>query len=211
MHYLLEFLKQLTDPESIIKYGGLSLLLFVIFAETGLLIGFFLPGDSLVLISGIICASRPELLNINIITLELSLIAAAVLGNVTGYWFGNKVGEKLLRRNDSLIFKKKHIELTQHFYEKNGGKTLIIGRFLPIIRTFAPILAGIIKIDMKKFMLFNITGAILWIGLLSTVGFRFGRVPWVQHHIGYIIIGLIVITMLPLLVIGYKKKEKNAD
>jgi len=212
MHYLLEFLKQLTDPESIIKYGGLSLLLFVIFAETGLLIGFFLPGDSLVLISGIICASRPELLNINIITLELSLIASAVMGNIAGYWFGNKMGEKLLHRNDSLIFKKKHIELTQHFYEKNGGKTLIIGRFLPIIRTFAPILAGIIKIEMKKFMLFNITGAILWIGLLCSIGFRFGRVFWVQQHIGYIIIGLIIITMLPLFIISYKKrKEKKQD
>jgi len=211
MHYLLEFLKQLTDPESIIKYGGLSLLLFVIFAETGLLIGFFLPGDSLVLISGIICASRPELLNINIITLELSLITSAVMGNVAGYWFGNKMGEKLLHRNDSLIFKKKHVELTQLFYEKNGGKTLILGRFLPIIRTFAPILAGMIKIEMKKFMLFNIIGAILWIGLLCTIGFRFGKVLWVQQNIGYIIIGLIIITMLPLLVIGYKKKDKNSN
>jgi membrane-associated protein len=207
MHEILEFLKQLTNPESIIKFGGLTLLLFVIFAETGLFIGFFLPGDSLVLISGIICASRPELLNVNIIVLEASLMAAAILGNVAGYWFGNKMGEKLLRRKDSFLFKRKHIELTQQFYEKNGGKTLIIGRFLPIIRTFAPILAGVIKIDKKKFMLYNAVGAVLWIGLLSTVGYRFGRVTWVQHNIGYIIIVLIIITMLPIVLLGYKRAK----
>ena len=209
MHEALEFLKQLTDPESIIKYGGLSLLLFVIYAETGLLIGFFFPGDSLVLISGIICASRPELLNIHIVVLELSLITAAVLGNITGYWFGNKMGKRLLHRKDSLIFKKSYLEMTQSFYEKNGGKTLVIGRFLPIIRTFAPILAGIIQIDKKKFMLYNIAGAVLWISLLCTIGYRFGRVPWVQHNIGYIIIALVIITMFPLLIITYKKSRQK--
>jgi membrane-associated protein len=208
MHEILELLKQLTDPESIIKYGGLTLLLFVIFAETGLLIGFFLPGDSLVLIAGIMCASRPELLNITIVVLELSLIIAAVLGNVAGYWFGSKVGQKLMQRKDSVIFKKSYIEITQRFYEKNGGKTLIIGRFLPIIRTFAPILAGIIKIDKFLFMTYNIIGAALWIGVLSTTGYYFGREPWVQQNIGYIVIGLIVITMLPLFLLRLRKIER---
>jgi membrane-associated protein len=209
MHEALEFLKHLTDPESIIKYGGLSLLLFVIYAETGLLIGFFFPGDSLVLISGIICASRPELLNINIVVLELYLMAAAILGNITGYWFGHKMGRRLLHRKDSLIFKKSYIKMTQDFYERNGGKTLVIGRFLPIIRTFAPIVAGIIKIDKKNFMIYNVVGAVLWIGLLCTIGYRFGRVPWVQQNIGYIIIGLVFITLIPLIIISYKKRDRT--
>ncbi|MGZ4048934.1 MAG: DedA family protein, partial [Bacteroidia bacterium] len=128
---MIEFLKQLTDPESIIHYGGLALLLFVIFAETGLLIGFFLPGDSLVFISGMICVSKPELLGVNLPVLIISLSTAAITGNMAGYWFGKKVGPPLFKREDSLIFKKRYLELTHTFYEKNGGKTLIIGRFLP--------------------------------------------------------------------------------
>ena len=100
--------------------------------------------------------------------------------------------------------------MTQDFSEKKGGKKLVIGRFLPIIRTFAPIFAGIIKIDKKKFMLYNVTGAVLWIGLLCTTGYRFGRVPWVQQNIGYIIIALVCITLLPLIVISYKKGNRKA-
>src|SRR4051812_26333751 len=147
---MIEFLKQLTNPESIIHYGGLALLLFVIFAETGLLIGFFLPGDSLVFISGMFCVSKPGLLGLNLEALIICLSTAAIIGNVVGYWFGKKVGPPLFQREDSLIFKKRYLELTRIFYEKNGGKTLIIGRFLPVIRTFAPVLAGIVKIEFKK-------------------------------------------------------------
>lgn len=209
MNEVFEFIKQLTDPESIIKFGGIALLLFVVFAETGLLIGFFLPGDSLIFISGVISASRPELLNVNIALLELLMITAAVLGNIAGYWFGNKVGGKLLERKDSLIFKKSYLKTTQLFYEKHGGKTLIIGRFLPIIRTFAPILAGIININKKKFILYNIIGATLWIGLLTTTGYKLGTVPWVQKNIGTIVISLIIVTLLPLLSLYYQKQKNK--
>jgi len=172
---IIDFFKQLTDPESIIQYGGLALLLFVVFAETGLLIGFFLPGDSLIFISGLICVSKPELLEVSIVTLMLLLSASAILGNVAGFWFGYKVGPPLFQKKDSIIFKKKYLEITQAFYNKNGGKTLIIGRFLPIIRTFAPILAGVIRIDFKKFMLYNIIGALLWICLLAGAGYFLGK------------------------------------
>ena len=187
---MIEFLKQLTNPESIIHYGGLALLLFVIFAETGLLIGFFLPGDSLVFISGMICVSKPDVLGVHVITLIICLAAAAISGNIVGYWFGKKAGPPLFNRPDSIIFKKRYLEITQKFYEKNGGKTLIIGRFLPIIRTFAPILAGVVKIDFKKFMFFNVLGAFAWVGSLTTVGYFLGRNVWVQKNIGYIVIGL---------------------
>jgi membrane-associated protein len=204
---VIEFLKQLTDPESIIHYGGLALLLFVVFAETGLLVGFFLPGDSLIFISGLICVSKPEVLGIGLSPLILLLSIAAFLGNIAGYWFGFKIGPALFERKDSLIFKKKYLRLTNDFYEKNGGKTLILGRFLPIIRTFAPILAGIIKIDFKKFLIFNSIGAVSWIGLLSGTGYYLGTYVWVQKNIGYIVIGLILITLIPL-ILTYLGREK---
>jgi membrane-associated protein len=205
---MFEFLKQLTDPESIIHFGGLALLLFVVFAETGLLIGFFLPGDSLIFISGLVCVSKPELLGVNIFVLILLLSLAAIIGNMAGYWFGHKVGPPLFKRKDSIIFKKRYLIITQEFYQNNGGKTLIIGRFLPIIRTFAPILAGVIKVDFKKFMLYNIMGAFAWTGLLASIGYYLGTYEWVQKNVGYIVVGLIVITLIPL-VVTYLKEKKN--
>ncbi|OFY86966.1 MAG: alkaline phosphatase [Bacteroidetes bacterium RIFCSPLOWO2_12_FULL_35_15] len=207
---MIEFLKQLTDPQSIIQYGGLALLLFVVFAETGLLIGFFLPGDSLIFISGMFCVSKPELLGVNILVLILLLSAAAILGNMVGYWFGKKVGPPLFNRKDSFIFKKRYLEVTREFYTKNGGKTLILGRFLPIIRTFAPILAGVIKIDFKKFMVYNVLGAFAWIGLLASIGYYLGTYLWVQENVEYIVIGLIVITIFPI-ISAFKKKNKEND
>lgn len=204
---MLEFLKQLTDPQSIIQYGGLALLLFVVFAETGLLIGFFLPGDSLIFISGLICVSKPELLGVDIFTLIISLSAAAIIGNMAGYWFGYKVGPPLFKRDDSLIFKKRYLETTKAFYDKNGGKTLIIGRFLPIIRTFAPILAGVIKLNFKQFMLYNVIGAIAWIGLLASIGYYLGSYLWVQENVGYIVIGLVIITAIPIITTYFKSKK----
>ncbi len=202
-----EFLKQLTDPESIISYGGLTLLLFVVFAETGLLIGFFLPGDSLIFISGLICRTKPDLLTPNIFLLLLLLATAAVLGNMFGYWFGWKVGPPLFKRKDSFIFKKRYLETTKAFYEKNGGKTLILGRFLPIIRTFAPILAGIIKIPFSRFMLYNVIGAIAWIGSLGLAGYYLGAFFWVRENIGWIVIFLIIITLIPVATAWIRGKQ----
>jgi len=195
---MIEFLKELTNPQSIINYGGLVLLVFIVFAETGLLIGFFLPGDSLIFISGMMCVSKPELLGVNLFVLIVALSLSAMVGNMAGYWFGYKIGPPLFKREDSVIFKKRYLELTKDFYEKNGGKTLIMGRFLPIIRTFAPIFAGVIKVDFKKFMLYNFIGAFLWIGLLTSIGYFLGTYSWVQNNLTYIVIGLIVITLIPI-------------
>lgn len=206
---MLEFFKQLFDPESIIQYGGLALLLCVIFAETGLLIGFFLPGDSLVFISGVFCISKPDLIGVSFPVLLLCLVSVAILGNIVGYWFGNKVGPPLFKRADSIIFKKKYLEVTREFYNKHGGKTLIIGRFLPIIRTFAPILAGVIKIDFKRFMLYNVIGAIAWIGTLCTAGYYLGSYFWVQNNIEYIVIGLIIITTIPIITTFLRGRRNN--
>lgn len=205
-----EFLKQLVNPESIVQLG-LPLLLFVIFAETGLLIGFFLPGDSLVFISGLICATNNDYVGVNLFTLIISMSGAAILGNVAGYWFGRIVGEKLYKRKDSFLFKKRHITATQSFYERHGGKTIIMGRFLPIIRTFAPILAGVIKIDLKRFMLYNVIGAIAWIGSISSVGYFLGvRFPGIKDYLGWIVIGLIIITAIPVFLTYLKERNKKA-
>lgn len=206
---MLDFLKQLTDPQSIIHYGGLWLLLFVVFAETGLLVGFFLPGDSLIFISGLVCATKPQLLNTSFPVLLVLLMLAAIVGNVFGYWFGYKAGEKLYAREDSFLFRKKHLVTTNEFYEKHGGKTLILGRFLPIIRTFAPILAGVIKIDFKTFMFYNVVGAVAWIGSIASIAYFLGiKFPWIENYIGYIVIGLIVITAIPVLTTYLKSRNK---
>lgn len=206
---MLDFLKQLTDPQSIIQYGGLWLLLFVVFAETGLFIGFFLPGDSLIFVSGLLCATKPNLLNVSFIELLIALILSAVIGNIFGYWFGKKTGRALFSKSDSLLFKKKHLDITKQFYEKHGGKALIIGRFLPIIRTFAPILAGVIQVSFKKFMIYNIVGAIFWITSIASIAYYLGiKFPEVENYLGYIILGLIAITTVPVAITYFKNKNK---
>lgn len=204
-----EFLKQLTDPNSIIQYGGLWLLLFVIFAETGLLVGFFLPGDNLILLAGILCKAKPELMHVNFFSLVLLMTGAAVLGNVSGYWFGRTVGERLYARKDSWLFKKKHIEVTNTYYHKYGGNlTLIMARFLPVVRTFAPVIAGVIHIDFFRFMLFNVIGAAAWIVSLTSIGYFLVQVfPQVTDYMGYIFIALIIITAIPIIRLVFKKKE----
>lgn len=205
-----EFLKQLTDPESIIKYGGLWLLLFVIFAETGLLIGFFLPGDNLILLAGILCKAKPDLLQVDYLPLASMMIIAAVTGNVFGYWFGKKTGEGLMRKKESFLFKPRHIDLTKQYYNKYGGNlTLIIARFLPVVRTFAPVIAGVIQIDFRKFMFFNIVGACAWILSLSGIGyFLVSLFPSITSYMGYIFIALIIITALPVLRLIFRNRKK---
>lgn len=209
MHEAWQFLKDLTNPESIVKLG-LPLLLFVIFAETGLFVGFFLPGDSLVFISGLLCATNKDLLQVNIFTLIFLMSLAAIIGNVVGYLFGRKVGDSLYNRKDSFLFKRRHVDATRSFYEKHGGKTLFLGRFLPIIRTFAPILAGVIKIDFRKFMLYNIAGAFCWIGSIASVGYFLGsKFPKTKDYLGYIVIGLIIITTIPVFLTYLKERRKK--
>ena len=205
-----EFLKQLTNPNSIIEYGGLWLLLFVIFAETGLLIGFFLPGDNLILLAGILCKAKPDLMHVNYFELVLLMTSAAVIGNFAGYWFGRKAGEKLYARKDSWIFKQKQIEITKAYYNKYGGNlTLILARFLPVVRTFAPIIAGVIRIDFLKFMFFNVIGALAWVISLTAIGYFLVQFfPTITDYMAYIFITLIVITALPILRIVFKKKRE---
>jgi membrane-associated protein len=205
-----ESLKQLTNPNSIIEFGGLWLLLFVIFAETGLLIGFFLPGDNLILLAGILCKAKPNLMHVNYFELVILMTFAAVIGNCAGYWFGRKVGEKLYAKKDSWIFKQKQIEITKVYYNKYGGNlTLILARFLPVVRTFAPILAGVIRIDFLKFMVFNVIGGLAWVVSLTGIGYFLVQFfPEITSYMGYIFVTLIILTALPILRVVFKKKTE---
>lgn len=207
---ILDFLKQLSDPSSIITYGGLMLLIIVVFAETGLFFGFFLPGDSLLVTAGLLCGTKT--FNTHISTLLISLSIAATLGNIIGYLFGKKVGKSLFTRKDSFFFRKEYVILAEKFFEKYGGMALVMGRFLPIIRTFAPILAGVITMNFKRFMWYNILGCVLWVFGLTLAGYFLGsRIPWVQNYLGYIVIALIIITAIPVIrtYLVERKKFKN--
>jgi len=205
--------------EWIIHNGGLYMLLFVIFAETGLLIGFFLPGDSLLFAAGIyINDLAKEFFDIHYSIIIILVIIASILGNMVGFWFGNKAGPLLYERKDSFLFKKKHLLRAHDFYEKYGKGTIFLAKFLPIIRTFAPIVAGVVKMDKKSFHFYNIVGSICWVSsmmlgghfLQSLVLKKFGYS--LKDHIEVITIVIILITTLPVLYkLFFGKKKENTD
>jgi membrane-associated protein len=208
MDDVFEFLKTLLNPESIIRYGGVLLLLFVVFAETGLFFGFFLPGDSLMFTAGLLCATG--IIKIPIILLILYIIIAAVTGNMVGYLFGKKIGVLLFKRKSGFFFKQEHLKRASNFYEKYGGTALILCRFLPIVRTFAPIVAGIVKLNYLRFLIYNVAGGVLWVTTLVSCGYFMGKyIPGSEKYLGYIIIFLIVVTSLPFVITYFKKKTKE--
>jgi membrane-associated protein len=202
--------------EWIIHNGGLYMLLFVIFAETGLLVGFFLPGDSLLFAAGIyINDLAKEFFDIHYSIIIILAIIASILGNMVGFWFGNKAGPLLYDRKDSFLFRKKHLMRAHDFYEKYGKGTIFLAKFLPIIRTFAPIVAGIVKMDKKSFHFYNIVGSIVWVSsmmlgghfLQSLVLRKFGYS--LKDHIEAITIVIILITTLPVLYKLFFGKKKE--
>jgi membrane-associated protein len=203
-----EHLQNLTDAQSIISLG-FYFLLIVVFAETGLFFGFFLPGDYLLFMAGLLCSTGR--FNVSIYTLVLSLIASGVLGNFTGYWFGYKTGPALFNKNNSVFFKRHYLRLAEEFYDKHGGMALVLGRFFPIIRTFAPIFAGVAKVNIKKFTLYNLAGSAAWVTTFTLAGFFLGRkYPQLKDYLEYIVLGLITFTTIPLVYAFVKRKlQKN--
>ncbi|WP_018615175.1 DedA family protein [Segetibacter koreensis] len=204
--------KDLLNPEFYIEHGGLWILLFIVFAETGLLAGFFLPGDSLLFVAGIysdklgseILPGGNEFLHLLILMLLISV--AGILGNFVGFWFGSKSGPYLYHRKDSFFFKKKYLNQAHEFYEKHGGTAIIFARFLPIIRTFAPIIAGIVDMDKKKFTYYNIVGCVAWVAAMLLAGhflqkFILNQFGFdLKHHLEVIVLGIVLITTLPVLI-----------
>ncbi len=213
MDVFFEFMRNLTNPEWIMLHGGLYIVMLIIFAETGLFIGFFLPGDPLLFITGMIIAQTvpPDMAPVIYLLYWAGLIIlAGVIGNFVGYWFGRKSGSLLFDRRDTWLFKKKHLDQAHAFYDKRGGGAIVIARFLPVVRTFAPIIAGVVRMDFRKFSFYNIVGCILWVGSIVTAGFLLGENAWVQDNLGKIIIAIIVAATAPVLVrmiFGKKKIE----
>lgn len=210
MEQFLEFFKILLNSEQLIHYGGLALLLFVIFAETGLFFGFIFPGDALLVTAGIFCGSDD--LSVNIYLLVVTVAFAAIAGNAVGYGTGKYFGKKLFLKKDTFFFKQRHLESSRAYYEKHGGLALIGGRFLPVIRTFVPIMAGAIDMNFWRFNLLNVTGAFLWSATLIPLGYLLGRqIPSSVDYIEYIILGITVITMTLLIrgVIKFRKSGKK--
>jgi membrane-associated protein len=207
-----DFFQNLTNPEWIMENGGLYLLLFIVFAETGILLGFFLPGDPLLFITGMILANNtlPHVnATLSLLYWILLISIAGILGNFLGYWTGKRSGKVLLQRKDSLLFKKKYIVQAQEFYERKGGGAIIIARFMPIVRTFAPIVAGIVKMDLKKFSIFNIIGSFIWVGVLVTAGFLLGENEWIKNNLEKIIFLIVLVATAPVLIKmlkGFRKK-----
>lgn len=208
MNELWSSVQHLIDAEALLKSGGFYLLLFIVFAETGLFFGFFLPGDYLLFLSGLFVASG--ILDTNIFILCSGLILAAVLGNFVGYVFGRRAGPRLFKREDSMLFKKRYIIVAEEFYHKYGATALILGRFLPIIRTFAPIFAGVVRVDFKRFALYNVVGALCWVLTLTLAGYFLGKeFPQIVNYIEYIVIGFIILATAPIIYAFIKKRNKK--
>lgn len=204
--------KDLLNPEFYIKMGGFWVILFIIFAETGLFVGFFLPGDSLLFVAGIYAVdimtttfggTGSDLLDTTLLASAIAI--AAIIGNEVGYWFGRKVGPSLYRKEDTFFFKKKYLFQAQKFFEKHGSLAVIMARFLPIVRTFMPIVAGIVKMDKNKFLKDNVIGAILWSFILIFAGHYLNELFAHQFgidlksHLELIIIIIVLVTTLPIL------------
>lgn len=192
--------------EWILNNGGLFFLLFIVFAETGLFVGFFLPGDSLLFAAGIYLRKTPEgFYNLHFGIVVILVVIASVLGNIVGYWFGSRTGPLLYNRKDSWYFKKKHLLKAQNFYDEYGKGTIFLAKFLPIIRTFAPIVAGIVKMNKAVFTFYNVLGSFVWVTLMVLGGYFLEA--WVKRKFGFslteyielIAIGIILITTLPIL------------
>ena len=218
MESLLEIFALLTDANFIMERGGLYLVLIILFIETGIILGFFLPGDPLLFISGMIIASATETPYpfdnhyFNLMFWEILFMASTIAGYFVGYWFGKKFSYVFSRKEETWLIKKKHIESATKFYENKGGFAITIARFLPIVRTFIPVVGGIVGMNFKLFTYYNIIGAVLWVGSIVTMGFFLGNIPFVKNNLEWIILGIILVVTLPVISqFIFKKKEKEVE
>lgn len=214
MQDLIEFLKNLMNADWIMDHGGLYLVAAIVFAETGLFVGFFLPGDSLLFVSGLIIANstQPAPLMAGPVDLAFWMLVIAlcgIIGNFVGYWFGKKSGPLLFQRRDTWLFKRKHLVQAKEFYEKKGGTAIILARFLPIVRTFAPIVAGVVVMDFKKFLFYNVVGSLAWVVSMMAAGYLLGDIPWVKDNLEKIVIVIILVTTGPVLFKMFFGKKKD--
>ena len=205
MQWLKHLFHQLTDVETMIAVGGLSAMTAIVFAETGLMVGFFLPGDSLLVTAGVFSAAG----RLSIFWLNVLLIAAAIAGDTVGYWIGRKAGPALFTRSRSRFFNPAHLRRAHDFYEKHGGKTIIIARFMPIVRTFAPVVAGMGRMEYRRFLSFNVFGGALWVLSMSLIGYYLGHFAWVRKNIEIVIVMVVFLSILPGIVAAAREWWKK--
>ncbi|MBM3814751.1 MAG: hypothetical protein FJW20_24260 [Acidimicrobiia bacterium] len=211
---LLDFLRILTTPDRLIQllttvfsgWWGYGLLAGIVFSETGLLMGFFLPGDSLLFTVGVVAGAG----QLNIVAINIVLIGAAIIGDAVGYSLGRRTGPRIFSRPDSRFFHQEHLRRTQEFYEKHGGKTIIYARFVPIIRTFAPFVAGVANMGYARFAAFNIFGGIGWVISLTVLGYTLGSNRIVRAHFEKVILGIIFVSVLPIVFEVIKSRLRPA-
>ncbi len=194
---MFEHFTDLFNPKTIIHVGGIGLLMAVVFAETGLLVGIVFPGDSLLFTAGLLTAAGVIRLPIGVVILLIGL--AAFLGDQSGYGIGWRTGKALFNRPKSFFFRPEYVQTTRQFYQRYGIWVLILGKFLPIVRTFAPLLAGVVQVPYRKFLPVSLIGSFLWPAVLSTAGYFLGNVPWVQENYGWIILAMVLVTTGPIL------------
>ena len=214
MHEAIEFLRTLTDPDKLRAFlttvlsgwWSYAMLFAIVFAETGLLVGFFLPGDSLLFTVGVVAGAG----DLNIVSINLILIVAAIVGDAVGYSLGRNAGPRVFSRPDSKLFKQEHLLRTKAFYEKHGGKTIIYARFVPIVRTFAPFVAGVAQMPYSRFAAFNIFGGIGWVILMTMSGYFLGNVPLIRRHFEKVVIGIVLVSVLPIVVEYLKSRRASA-
>ena len=202
------------DSEGLLKSLGpiaFWAVVAIIFAECGLLIGFFLPGDSLLFITGMLIAQG--FIGMNIWLGSLILVLAAILGNVTGYWIGHKAGPALFRRPDSKLFRQEYVDKTHEFFERYGARAIVLARFVPIVRTFITAIAGVGRMDFRRYMTFTIIGAVLWAGLVTIAGYFLGNIPFVKENVEAILILVVFVSAVPIVVeyIRHRRAQPATD
>src|SRR5687767_403450 len=208
MDQLIELFNRLRDVKGLVAWGGYVGLTSIIFAETGLLVGFFLPGDSLLVTAGLF-ASQPRF-GLNVWLLGMLLTIASIVGNSVGYWIGQMSGPRLFTREESMLFKPRYLRQAHEFYEKHGGKTIILARFMPIVRTFVPVVAGAAGMPAARYTMYNVVGGVLWIWSMLLTGYFLGRyIPGIDTHIEKIIILVIALSLLPAVIHWYKARRAS--
>ena len=215
---------QLLQPQWYIENGGIWFIMFAVFAETGLFAGFFLPGDSLLFVTGIFSNDlvkkglgiHTDNTFLNLVILGIVISIAGIIGNFVGYWFGKKSGPFLFERKDTFLFNKKYLFQAKEFYEKHGGGAIVMARFLPIVRTFAPIVAGIVGMEAKKFTLYNIAGCVAWVFSMLFAGYYLQELflSWfnfdLKNHLEVIVIGIVLLTTAPVFIKLFLNKKQNS-
>ena len=211
MDQLIELFNRLRDVKGLVAWGGYVGLTAIIFAETGLLVGFFLPGDSLLVTAGLF-ASQPEF-GLNVWLLGTLLTVASIVGNTVGYFIGQMSGPRLFRREESMLFKPRYLRQAHDFYQRHGGKTVILARFMPIVRTFVPVVAGAAGMAYGRYTYYNIVGGVLWIWSLLLLGYFLGRyIPGIDEHIEAVILGVIALSLAPAVIHWIRgKRRKTAE